>query len=46
MSEASPPKGSAPLASELLARIGTVIGQRYKLLSLLGEGGMAAVYLA
>jgi serine/threonine-protein kinase len=33
-------------ADELQARIGTVIGQRYKLLSLLGEGGMAAVYLA
>jgi serine/threonine-protein kinase len=27
-------------------RLGTVIGQRYKLVSLLGEGGMAVVFLA
>jgi eukaryotic-like serine/threonine-protein kinase len=27
-------------------RIGTVLGQRYKLLSLLGEGGIGAVFLA
>jgi serine/threonine-protein kinase len=44
MSDASP--GSAPPVSELEARIGTVIAQRYKLLRLLGEGGMAAAYLA
>ena len=40
-----PPDPAAPV-SELQARIGTVIGQRYKLHGLLGEGGMAAVYLA
>ena len=45
MSEASFPPGSAPVP-EPAARIGTIIGQRYKLLSLLGEGGMAAVFLA
>jgi eukaryotic-like serine/threonine-protein kinase len=33
-------------SSDLHARIGTVIGQRYKLHALLGEGGMAAVYRA
>ena len=46
MPEVPAPPPSMPAADELKARIGTVIGQRYKLLSLLGEGGMAAVYLA
>jgi eukaryotic-like serine/threonine-protein kinase len=46
MADAHLPPGSATLVSELQARIGTVIGQRYKLHALLGEGGMAAVYLA
>ena len=32
--------------SEIHARIGTVVGQRYKLEALLGEGGIAAVYVA
>jgi eukaryotic-like serine/threonine-protein kinase len=45
MAEAPPPS-STPRAAELAARVGTIVGQRYKLLSLLGEGGMAAVYLA
>src|SRR5262249_33108135 len=31
---------------DVRARVGTVMGQRYKLHALLGEGGMAAVYLA
>jgi eukaryotic-like serine/threonine-protein kinase len=44
MSDAS--TGPEPAVSELQARIGTVIAQRYRLLSLLGEGGMAAAYLA
>jgi eukaryotic-like serine/threonine-protein kinase len=36
-------KGPEPKPSE---RLGTVIGQRYKLASVLGEGGMAVVFLA
>jgi serine/threonine-protein kinase len=39
----SPEKGPEPKPSE---RLGTVIGQRYKLASVLGEGGMAFVFLA
>jgi serine/threonine-protein kinase len=31
---------------DIRARVGAVIGQRYKLHAVLGEGGMAAVYLA
>lgn len=38
--------GGTPRDDELTARLGTTIGQRYKLLALLGEGGMAAVYRA
>jgi serine/threonine-protein kinase len=37
------PASSEPTAAE---RIGTVIGNRYELLSLLGEGGMALVFQA
>ena len=39
----SPTSTPEPRPSE---RIGSVIGQRYKLVSLLGEGGIAVVYLA
>jgi len=45
MSDATHPDSATPV-SELHARIGTVVGQRYKLEALLGEGGMAAVYVA
>ncbi len=44
MPDATPPADPPP--ADLHARIGAVIGQRYKLHALLGEGGIAAVYLA
>ncbi len=46
MAEAPPSGGSAPLAHDPASRVGTIVGQRYRLLSLLGEGGIATVYLA
>ena len=39
-------KGPTAPVTELQARVGSVVGWRYKLLSMLGEGGMGAVYLA
>jgi serine/threonine-protein kinase len=44
MAEAPPPGGSP--VPEPASRVGTIIGQRYKLTQLLGEGGMASVFLA
>lgn len=37
---------ATPAEPSLKDRIGTTLGQRYKLLSLLGEGGIGAVFLA
>jgi serine/threonine-protein kinase len=43
MSQKLPPDKPEPQAE---SRIGTLVGQRYKVLSMLGEGGIGTVYLA